>query len=126
MQRSNVVYWAVTVVFAALMIVSAVPDIMRVPEAVEMVEHHLGYPPYFLSYLGVWKLLGALVVVQPRFPRLKEWAFAGLTFDLISAMYSSHAVGDPFTKWAPIAIGLLLLAAAYVLHHRRLEKSTAR
>ena len=119
MNRSNVLYWSVTGLFCLLIIVSAVPDIMRVPQAVEMVEHHLGYPPYFLQYLGVAKLLGALTILQPKFPRLKEWAFVGVAFDLISAMYSSISVGDPVAQWAPITIGLVLLAAAYTLHHRR-------
>ena len=120
MKRNDVLYWSVTGLFCLLMILSAVPDIIRVPQAVEMVEHHLGYPPYFLQYIGVAKLLGALTILQPKFPRLKEWAFAGIAFDLISAMYSGISVGDPVAQWAPITIGLVLLGAAYVLHHRRL------
>ena len=121
MKRSNLLYWSVTGLFCLLMLVSSIPDIMRLPEAVQMVHDHLGYPSYFLQYIGVAKLLGTLTILQPRFPRLKEWAFAGITFDLISAMYSSFAVGDPVGKWAPISIGLVLLAAAYTLHHRRLS-----
>ena len=119
MKRNDVLYWSVTGLFCLLMIASAVPDIIRVPQAVEMVEHHLGYPPYFLQYIGVAKLLGALTILQPKFPRLKEWAFAGIAFDLISAMYSGISVGDPVAQWAPISIGLVLLAAVYTLHHRR-------
>ena len=120
MNRSNVLYWSVTGLFCLLMIVSAVPDIVRAPQAVQMIHDHLGYPPYFLQYIGVAKVLGALTILQPNFPRLKEWAFAGIAFDLISAMYSSAAVGDAVSQWAPITIGLLLLAAAYTLHHRRI------
>ena len=120
MKRSDALYWTVTGIFCVLMVASGVPDVMRVPQAVEMIQNHLGYPPYFLQYIGVAKILGALTILQPRFPRLKEWAFAGLAFDLISAMYSSAAVGDPVSQWAPITVGLVLLAAAYTLHHRRL------
>lgn len=120
MKRSDALYWTVTGIFCVLMVASGVPDVMRVPQAVEMIQNHLGYPPYFLQYIGVAKILGALTILQPRFPRLKEWAFAGLAFDLISAMYSSAAVGDRVSQWAPITVGLVLLAAAYTLHHRRL------
>lgn len=124
MTRSNVVYWSVTGLFCLLMIFSAIPDIMQVPQAVQMIHDHLGYPTYFLPYIGVAKLLGAITILQPKFPRLKEWAFAGIAFDLISAMYSSAAVGDPVVQWAPITIGLVLLAAAYTLHHRRIATSS--
>ena len=86
MKRSDALYWTVTGIFCVLTVASGVPDVMRVPQAVEMIQNHLGYPPYFLQYIGVAKILGALTILQPRFPRLKEWAFAGLAFDLISAM----------------------------------------
>jgi uncharacterized membrane protein YphA (DoxX/SURF4 family) len=122
MKRETTVYWIVTVLFALLMLASAIPDVLRVPQAIDMVEKHLGYPPYFLAYLGVAKVLGAITVLLPGVPRLKEWAFAGLTFDLISAIYSAIAVGDPPAMWAPILVALALLAAAYVLHHRRLAR----
>ena len=53
----------------------------------------LGYPAYFVTILGVWKVLGALAIVTPRFPRLREWAYAGIAFDLIGAAASHAAVG---------------------------------
>ena len=123
MKKGNVLYWVLTVLFCALMTISAVPDILRVPEAVTMVQNHLGYPPYFLQYIGWWKVLGVIGILQPWFPRIKEWAFAGIAFDLISAMYSTAAVGDPVSAWAPISIGLIFLAIVYTLHHKRLALS---
>jgi uncharacterized membrane protein YphA (DoxX/SURF4 family) len=54
----------------------------------------LGYPAYFLVILGVWKLLGAVAVVIPRFPRLKEWAYAGVVFNFTGALVSHVASGD--------------------------------
>jgi uncharacterized membrane protein YphA (DoxX/SURF4 family) len=55
---------------------------------------HLGYPAHFILLLGVWKLLGTLAVLAPRFPRLKEWAYAGMLFDLTAASVAHAAVGD--------------------------------
>ena len=73
---------------------------------------HLGYPPYLLLFLGTAKILGVAAVLAPGLPRLKEWAFAGLTFDLIGALYSHVSVGDPASVWAPAAIGLVLMAGS--------------
>lgn len=67
----------------------------------------LGYPAYFVTMLGIWKCLGAITLVAPRFPRLKEWAYAGIAFDLIGAAASHFAVGHSMGK---IAVPLVLLA----------------
>jgi hypothetical protein len=79
---------------AALMLLSAAPDVLRIPGAVA-VFRHLGYPPYLLLFLGTAKILGVAAVLSPGPARLKEWAFAGLTFDLTGALYSHLSVGDP-------------------------------
>ena len=67
-------------------------DVLRVPQVRGLIER-LGYPPYFLVILGTWKLLGAVALVIPRFPRLKEWAYAGVFFDLTGAVVSLFASG---------------------------------
>ena len=77
---------------------------------------HLGYPPYLLVFLGTAKILGVAAVLTPGMPRLKEWAFAGLTFDLTGALYSHLSVGDPASAWMPAAIGMVLMAASYVVY----------
>ena len=122
MNRTDKLYWIVTGIFALLMVVSAIPDILQAPDAVTLIVNHLGYPRYFVAYIGVAKVFGALALVIPGFPRVKEWAFAGFALDLVSAMYSLFAVGDPITQWLPLAIGLLLLFVAYSLHHKRLRE----
>ena len=104
--------WAFTGLLAALMLLSAVPDLLQLPAAAE-VFHRLGYPVYLLPFLGTAKALGVLVVIAPGVPRLKEWAFAGLTFDLIGALYSHLSIGDPPGVWLPALIGLLLISGAY-------------
>jgi len=90
----KIAYWIVTGLMAALLVLSAVPDVLMVDGAVEMFTH-LGYPKYLLPFIGVAKLLGVLVVVVPGLPRsLKEWAYAGLVIDLVGALYSHISVGD--------------------------------
>src|SRR3982751_349485 len=104
MKRTNIFYWIVTGLLAALIAFGAVPDLIKHPEAIKVMEH-LGYPVYLLPFLGVAKLLGVIAILVPRFPRLKEWAYAGLFFDLSGALYSHISIRDPASVWAPIFIG---------------------
>jgi hypothetical protein len=86
-------------------------DILRLPPFFAIVEH-LGYPGYFSVILGVWKVLGAVAVLAPRFPRLKEWAYAGMFFNMTGAVASHVAVGDPVvTLIAPIIFSVLVAAS---------------
>lgn len=122
--KKTLLYYVPTGLFAALMAMSGVLNVLVVPEAVEAFRH-LGYPAYLLPFLGVAKLLGILALLVPGFPRLREWAYAGFVFDLGGALYSSIAVGDPASTWAPILPGFLLLAASYYFNHRRTTTSPA-
>ena len=73
---------------------------------------HLGYPPYFATLLGAWKIAGAIVLVSPRTPILKEWAYAGMAIDYTSAIVSHASSGDPATSLiGPIVSGLALAAS---------------
>jgi hypothetical protein len=107
---------------AALIILSAVPDILRVAGALTIFAH-LGYPPYLLPFLGTAKILGVAAVLAPGIPRVKEWAFAGLTFDVTGALYSHLSVGDPPSAWMPAVIALVLVSCAYAAHRTRLHRS---
>jgi uncharacterized membrane protein YphA (DoxX/SURF4 family) len=92
--RTRVIaYWVTTGLVAAELAVGGVWDVLRIPFVRAVVEH-LGYPDYLLAILGVWKLLGAAVVLAPRLPRLKEWAYAGLVFAMTGAAASHLAAGD--------------------------------
>jgi uncharacterized membrane protein YhaH (DUF805 family) len=112
----RVAYWIVTGLMAALMVLSAVPDVLVVPEAVEIFGH-LGYPKYLLPFIGIAKLLGVLTVLVPGFRRLKEWAYAGLVFDLVGALYSHISVGDSPSQWIFPILGLTLVSGSYFLYH---------
>jgi hypothetical protein len=109
----KIAYWILTIFGAALMALSAVPDILFVPEAVQIFEH-LGYPRYLLPFIGIAKLLGVAAILQPWFRGLREWAYAGLVFDLIGALYSHLAVGDPVSSWIFPVIGLVLIGGSYI------------
>ena len=85
-----VVYWISTAVLALELAVGGLWDVLRVPQIREVTDR-LGYPAYFLVILGVWKLLGGIAVILPRFPRLKEWAYAGVVFNLTGALASHIA-----------------------------------
>jgi hypothetical protein len=118
MKTGTWIGWAVTGLMAALMLLSAAPDVLRSPEAVT-VFRRLGYPPYLLLFLGTAKILGVAAVLSPGIPRVKEWAFAGLTFDLCGALYSHVSIGDPPSVWTPAAIGLMLMAGSYIAYRTR-------
>src|SRR5215469_16485975 len=91
--RLNIIaYWVTTSLVVVELGMGGVWDVLRVPQVRGLIER-LGYPPYFLVILGTWKLLGAVALVIPRFPRLKEWAYAGVIFDLTGAVASLFASG---------------------------------
>ena len=88
----NTLYWIFTILFAALMIFSSVGSIMVNDDAKKLIHDQLGYPVYFIPFTGVAKLLGSIVILIPGLKRIKEWAYAGLFFDLAGAIYSGIAV----------------------------------
>ena len=93
----NAIYWVTTALLALELVLGGVWDVLRVPQ-VHIVIDRLGYPPYFLVILGTWKLLGAVALIIPRFPRLKEWAYAGVVFDLTGALVSNLVSGVTDTR----------------------------
>ena len=103
-------YWAATALVATAFAVPGVANILRARHIAEDMAR-LGYPAYFMTLLGTWKVLGAVAVLAPRFPRLKEWAYAGMIFDLTGAAVSRAAVGDAPTL---IAIPLLIALVVFV------------
>ena len=86
-RRYIIAYWVTTALVVFELALGGGWDVLRVPQARGLIER-LGYPQYFLIILGIWKLLGAVALVIPRFPRLKECSYAGLIFDLTGAIAS--------------------------------------
>jgi hypothetical protein len=89
----SIVYWLLTVVVAFELAAGALWDLLRI-EYVRVVLVHLGYPLYLLIILGVWRIPGALALLIPRFPRVKEWAYAGAFFNYTGAAASHFLAGD--------------------------------
>lgn len=88
----NTLYWIFTILFAVLMIFSAYGSIIVNQDAKNLIHHHLGFPVYFIPFTGVAKLLGSIVILIPGLKTIKEWAYAGLFFDLAGAIYAGIAV----------------------------------
>jgi hypothetical protein len=106
-----VFYWISTVLAAIAFVAPGVGNLVRAQHIAHDMAH-LGYPPYLMTILGAWKILGAGVVLAPRLPRLKEWAYAGMIFDLTGAAMSRAVMGDGApTVMVPLAIAGLVLAS---------------
>lgn len=103
----TIVYWVCTLVLSGELLVGGMWGIFRIPRA-RVVLQHLGYPTYFSVLLGVWYALGGIALLTPRFPRLKEWAYAGATFVYTGAVVSHLSVHDSVATALPPAVLLAL------------------
>ena len=110
----SVGYWLFTVLIAFEMAAGALWDLLHI-EYVRMVLTHLGYPLYLLVILGAWRIPGALALLVPRFPRLKEWAYAGAFFNYTGAAASHFLAGDRTGVWAGPLIFSFVTLASWVL-----------
>lgn len=118
MKLKMIGYWATTIIVALELLAGGVTDLIRGPallfagDPVVLALAQLGYPVYLLTILGVWKLLGAIALLVPRFPRLKEWAYAGTFFVYMGAAASWAAHGGGMGDLiAPLAFAVLTLAS---------------
>ncbi|WP_080055805.1 DoxX family protein [Spirosoma aerolatum] len=118
LKKTNILYWILTGLFAFVMAGSAIPNIMVNPMSVQGF-HEMGYPTYIIPFLGWAKLLGVVAILVPGFPRLKEWAYAGLIFDLLGATYSVANSGKELVQWAPIFIFVALGFGSYYAYHKK-------
>jgi uncharacterized membrane protein YphA (DoxX/SURF4 family) len=109
-KTNKIIYWFFTLWLALGMASTGIVQLMRSSDEVVRIGH-LGYPVYFLTILGIWKILGVTAVLAPGFPRLKEWAYAGFFFAMSGAAISHIAVSDPMGEIFP---SLMLLAITLV------------
>jgi hypothetical protein len=113
-KAKSIAYWITTILLAFFMS-GGVSQIFQFRANPHGVVAELGYPMYFFLILGVWKVLGAITILVPGFPRLKEWAYAGIFFDLTGAAVSCAAVGGygayGFHVIAPLLIAGLCVAS---------------
>ena len=103
-RSSRIIYWTATGLTVVAFAATGIANLARVPAVVERVTQ-LGYPAYLATILGVWQLLGAGAIAAPVTPRVKEWAYAGMFFNLSGAAASHVASGDPVGKvLVPLAL----------------------
>lgn len=108
----KIIYWISTLWLALGMASTGAVQLMRHPEDLEMMTR-LGYPAYLLTILGVWKMLGVIVILIPKFPLIKEWAYAGFLFAMSGAIISHIAVGDAVTQIFPPLLLLVLTIVSW-------------
>jgi hypothetical protein len=127
-------YWVATGLVAAALLAGGIAEVTSAPSVV-MTMSALGYPPYFVVILGIWKVLSVPALLSPRLPRLKEWAYAGIFFDLTGGAASHLISGDPLGRVATPLVLLLIAAASWALrppsrtlgaHSRSPESAQAR
>lgn len=120
MTRTNkLIFWISTLWLASGMLATGILQLLKMkaegavsPPGVEGITH-LGYPVYFLTILGIWKILGVVAMLVPRFPLVKEWAYAGFFFTMSGAIFSHIAVGDPLKELFPSLLLLVLTMVSW-------------
>lgn len=116
----NILYWIFTILFSALMLFSSWGSIVVNEDSVQLIHGMLGYPEYFIPFTGWAKLIGAIVILIPGLNRIKEWAYAGLFFDLTAAVYSGIAASKAFD---PMMLTMLIWFVpgilSYVYWHKK-------
>jgi hypothetical protein len=112
-KRNKIIYWISTIWLSLGMASTGVVQLLKIKEEVDMITH-LGYPGYFLTILGVWKILGVVTVLIPKFPLLKEWAYAGFFFAMSGAVFSHLACGDAAIEFfGPMLLIILTVVSWY-------------
>jgi len=112
-KKNKIIYWIATAWLSLGMLSTGIVQLLKLKEEVDMMTH-LGYPLYFLTILGIWKILGVIAVLMPKFPLLKEWAYAGFFFSMSGALFSHVAVGDSGKEFfGPSLLLVLTLVSWY-------------
>ncbi len=122
MKTIKILYWVFTILLVVLMLFSAFGTFVSSPESAKFATQ-FGYPTYIFKFLAVAKILGVIAILVPGNPRLKEWAYAGFTFDLLGAIYSFYSNGTfPVSQWAPMLIaGLIFVFGSYIFYHKKIK-----
>jgi uncharacterized membrane protein YphA (DoxX/SURF4 family) len=112
-KAGKIIYWVFTIWLSLGMLSSGIVQLFKVKEETDFIIQ-LGYPAYFLTLLGAWKILGVVALLIPKFPLLKEWAYAGFFFAMSGAVFSHIALGDSMSETAsPLLLLVLTLISWY-------------
>ncbi|MFC6999752.1 DoxX family protein [Rufibacter roseus] len=113
MKKSDkIIYWVSTVWLCLGMASTGIVQLIQLEEEAKKMSD-LGFPLYFLPLIGIWKLLGVMAVLLPRFPLVKEWAYAGFFFLMTGAVVSHLAHHDPFAELFGPTLLLVLTAVSW-------------
>jgi uncharacterized membrane protein YphA (DoxX/SURF4 family) len=112
-KTTKIMYWVFTLLFILPMIGTAIPELFTGSPASLPILHHLGYPGYLAKILGLGKLLGSVAILVGGFSRVKEWAYAGFTFDYLGAIASHLFAGDKTEPLLPLAF-LAISTTSYI------------
>jgi len=112
-KRNKIIYWVSTLWLALGMLSTGIVQLLKVKEEADMFLR-LGYPGYLLTILGVWKIVGVVAILVPKFPLLKEWAYAGFIFTMSGAVFSHLASGDDTIEFfGPVLLLVLTVVSWY-------------
>jgi hypothetical protein len=112
-KRNKIIYWIATIWLALGMTATAVVQLSKIKDEEEMFTR-LGYPSYLLTIIAVWKILGVITILLPKFPVLKEWAYAGFFFVMSGAVISHLAVNDEAKElFGPMLLIVLTFVSWY-------------
>lgn len=123
MKKLNILYWTFTGLFALVMLMSGIQNALVTQPSIEIFKS-LGYPEYIIPFIGVAKVLGSIAILIPGLRTLKEWAYAGLFFDLAGATYSSVVAQELH----PAMLGMLVFFGLFALsyyYYRKRERALA-
>ena len=113
MSKTNkIIYWIATLWASLGMTATATVQLFSKNDSLKHVAN-LHYPSYFIALLGFWKYLGVIALLIPKFPLLKEWAYAGFFFVMTGALYSHIVVSDPFSEIYPSLLLLVLILLSW-------------
>ncbi|QEM06837.1 DoxX family protein [Mucilaginibacter rubeus] len=115
MKRNKIIYWIATIWLALGMISTGMVQLLKVKAGAGGADSlaHLGYPGYVLTILGIWKVLGVIAVLIPKFPVVKEWAYAGFFFAMSGAIFSHIAAGNAIAEIFPALLLLVLTVISW-------------
>lgn len=113
-KRTKIIYWVATIWLALGMTSTGIVQIIKMEEEVANFRN-LGYPIYFMTIIGIWKLMGVVAILMPKYPLLKEWAYAGFFFAMSGAIISHLAIGDEaLTLFGPLLLLVLTVISWYL------------
>lgn len=112
-KRNKIIYWISTIWLSLGMVSAGIVQLLNMKEETEFMMR-LGYPAYFLTILGAWKILGVIAVLSPKLPLLKEWAYAGFFFTMSGAIFSHAVNGDGANEFfGPVLLLILTMVSWY-------------